>query len=304
MFSQELENLIEATLADGILEENEKAALVKRAQKEGVDLDELEIYIKSIMQKREQNRQITLDKETRAHEKLREGNVCPHCHTVIPPLTKICPNCHQAVNSNETSGDKEMYTLIDQISAATVKVKSSASTEAFKTAKAECEVLLKKANMFYGDNQKVQMLVFDLQNEISTAETKLRSEQRSKTIGNILKNKWLWIVTVTAILLLCTLVSNSISNNYYSDIYKITQEQSSLAASYGLVSLYNSEDLPEKNVKQEDLNKYDELSREKEEYRNSRDSWTMYSAIFSFLLAVDIIGVIVYSILLAKKHFG
>lgn len=53
MFSKELENLIQATLEDGVLEENEKAALVKRAQREGVDLDELEIYINSLLQRRQ-----------------------------------------------------------------------------------------------------------------------------------------------------------------------------------------------------------------------------------------------------------
>ena len=52
MFSKELENLIQATLEDGVLEEYEKAALVKRAQNEGVDLTELEIYIQSILQRR------------------------------------------------------------------------------------------------------------------------------------------------------------------------------------------------------------------------------------------------------------
>ena len=38
MFSKELENLIQATLEDGVLEEYEKTALVKRAQAEGVDV--------------------------------------------------------------------------------------------------------------------------------------------------------------------------------------------------------------------------------------------------------------------------
>ena len=41
MFSKELEELIEATLQDGILEEHEKQALVKRALLEGVDIAEL-----------------------------------------------------------------------------------------------------------------------------------------------------------------------------------------------------------------------------------------------------------------------
>ena len=52
MFSPELEALIQATLADGVLTENEKLALVRRAEKEGVDLAELEIYIDSLIQKR------------------------------------------------------------------------------------------------------------------------------------------------------------------------------------------------------------------------------------------------------------
>lgn len=55
MFSKELENLIQATLEDGILEPYEKEALVKRAKAEGVDLTELEIYINSILQKRKRN---------------------------------------------------------------------------------------------------------------------------------------------------------------------------------------------------------------------------------------------------------
>ena len=56
MFSKGLEDLIKATLEDGILEDYEKEALIKRAQKEGVDLTELEIYINSLLQKRKRER--------------------------------------------------------------------------------------------------------------------------------------------------------------------------------------------------------------------------------------------------------
>ena len=50
MFSKELEELIEATLQDGILEEHEKQALLKRALLEGVDIAELVISINSKLQ--------------------------------------------------------------------------------------------------------------------------------------------------------------------------------------------------------------------------------------------------------------
>lgn len=193
MFSKELESLIEAALADGILEDHEKAALVKRAKKEGVDLDELEIYIQSIMQKRQQNQKVEIGRETYAHEKLRKGNVCPHCDTPIPPMTKICPNCGRAINSNETTGDHELFELVDHISAASVRVKSATDMDSFKLAKAECESLLRKADIFYGDNKKVQMLVFDLKEEIKKAEQKLSSEAKMNTIKGFFTNPWLYV---------------------------------------------------------------------------------------------------------------
>ena len=182
MFSKELENLIEATLADGILEDHEKAALVKRAQKEGVDLDELEIYIQSIMQKRVQNQKIQMEKETALHEKERRGNVCPHCSTPIPPMTKLCPNCGQAVNSNETSGDKELFKLIDDINDALVEVKSAQDKENFVRSKAVCESLLRKANLFYGNNQKIQMLKFELEEEMAKASKKFKTPLGSRIL--------------------------------------------------------------------------------------------------------------------------
>lgn len=70
MFSKELENLIQATLEDGVLEDYEKAALVKRAQAEGVDLTELEIYINSILQKRQ--RELDNERNAQIQKKVQE----------------------------------------------------------------------------------------------------------------------------------------------------------------------------------------------------------------------------------------
>ncbi|MDO4956336.1 MAG: zinc ribbon domain-containing protein [Bacteroidales bacterium] len=175
MYSLELENLIEASLADGVLDENEKIALIKRAQKEGVDLAELEIYINSILQKRIQNEKIQRNEKIAAHERERKGNVCPHCTTPIPPMTKICPNCGQVVNSNETSGDRELFELIDKISIAIVEVKSATDSESFNRAKAVSESLIKKADIFYGENKKVQMLKQDMLEELTVAQKKYRN---------------------------------------------------------------------------------------------------------------------------------
>ena len=93
MFSKELENLIQATLEDGILEDNEKAALVKRAEREGVDLAELEIYINSLLQKRQRElneKKNVLDEKYEKEKKEAFGRKCPNCGAQVPPLTLKC----------------------------------------------------------------------------------------------------------------------------------------------------------------------------------------------------------------------
>lgn len=131
MFSERLERLIEAALEDGQLTQQEIDAIKKRAEAEGEDLNEVEIYIQSLMQKRQQKAQKEAadaareemvarkkaqeaqDKADEENEKARRGNVCPHCGTPIPPLTKICPECGKAVSGNETAGDKNIEKTMD-----------------------------------------------------------------------------------------------------------------------------------------------------------------------------------------------
>lgn len=114
MFSKGLEDLIQATLEDGILEDYEKAALVKRAQAEGVDLTELEIYINSILQKRKKEHDKVEDTkmEKIEQEKNKALRKCPNCGKSIPVMAIVCPACgyelsnQKAVSSVQTLADK------------------------------------------------------------------------------------------------------------------------------------------------------------------------------------------------------
>ena len=47
MFSKELEDLINYSLLDGEIGKKEKKVIYKKAEEEGVDFDELEIYLNS-----------------------------------------------------------------------------------------------------------------------------------------------------------------------------------------------------------------------------------------------------------------
>ena len=110
MFSERLENLIRAALQDGVLTDQEKASIVKRAQIEGEDIDEVEIYIQSLMQKRQQEiNQKSKEannvqaKEAQYQEKERAKTLrkCPKCGEYVPHLTNICPACGFIIDKSD-----------------------------------------------------------------------------------------------------------------------------------------------------------------------------------------------------------
>ena len=59
MYNEELETLIDAALADGVLTEKEKQILFKKAQAMGVDLDEFEMVLEARLFEVKQGEQIT-----------------------------------------------------------------------------------------------------------------------------------------------------------------------------------------------------------------------------------------------------
>lgn len=137
MFSKELENLIQATLEDGQLTDFEKNALVKRARAEGVDLDELEIYITSLQQKhaRERNEQNEeMDRLYRQKKAEAYGRVCPDCGKQLPPLALTCECGYEftvakANSSIEKLLDKLSSVELTDIEGYTVRQSSSPEKE-------------------------------------------------------------------------------------------------------------------------------------------------------------------------------
>lgn len=112
MFSKELENLIQATLEDGVLEKYEEEALIKRAQAEGVDITELKIYINSILQKRQKERKEALDakiEEIEQKKKENLGRICPKCGRPVPPMTLTCANCGFEISEQKHISSVQLF---------------------------------------------------------------------------------------------------------------------------------------------------------------------------------------------------
>ena len=136
MFSKELENLINATLEDGVLEEYEKAALVKRAQAEGVDLTELEIYINSILQRRKRERTKAEEARQEIIDKKKEeayGRVCPNCGKQVNSMTLKCDCGYEFTNNAVRSSVQILADKIEKITNEASKIRNEDDREGKKT---------------------------------------------------------------------------------------------------------------------------------------------------------------------------
>ena len=136
MFSKELENLINATLEDGVLEEYEKAALVKRAQAEGVDLTELEIYINSILQRRKRERTKAEEARQEIIDKKKEeayGRVCPNCGKQVNSMTLKCDCGYEFTNTAVRSSVQILADKIEKITNEASRIRDEEDREKKKT---------------------------------------------------------------------------------------------------------------------------------------------------------------------------
>lgn len=77
-FSKELEEIIEAALADGMITDKERAVLHRKAQQEGVDPDEVDVVIDGRLAKMKREVDWLKPEPPRS---IKRGNVekCPHC---------------------------------------------------------------------------------------------------------------------------------------------------------------------------------------------------------------------------------
>ena len=95
MFSKELEEFIEAALADGVLTDKERAVLYKRAQAEGVDSDELDVIVEGRLAKMKKQEDWLRPIPPDNLANLKYGNVikCPNCGAEVLGGSAVCTEC-------------------------------------------------------------------------------------------------------------------------------------------------------------------------------------------------------------------
>lgn len=96
MYSKELEEIIDAALADGEITDKERAVLHKRAIAEGVDPDELDVVIEgrlAKMQKIEKDWLRPMPPQQTKSDKHGEVRKCPQCGAVVEAGSVRCGEC-------------------------------------------------------------------------------------------------------------------------------------------------------------------------------------------------------------------
>lgn len=93
MYDERIEQLIKAALADGVLTEKEKQVLFKRAQEQGIDLDEFEMVLDARLVELQRAEKEKAAKSAPMSNKLGDVRKCPRCGGVIGSFVMICPDC-------------------------------------------------------------------------------------------------------------------------------------------------------------------------------------------------------------------
>lgn len=155
-FSKELEAIIEAALADGVITEKERAVLHKKALLEGVDPDEVDVVIDG----RLQQIQKSIDD---AKQKVRK---CPSCGEIIPAMTAVCPSCGQVIDASNAD-NKALAVYMDKLEASLVKLKENGASKYNNKVKAELESMIRQGRAMYGENKKINYLISEVEASIA-----------------------------------------------------------------------------------------------------------------------------------------
>lgn len=179
-YPKELTDLLEQYLTDGVMTAKERGVLLRKAEAMNVDKDEFDLYIDAEIQK--------IDQKADAIKRQSKGKVCPFCEASIPMLADKCPECGGNITPSAT---KELEEIIEKLEDALVNFKSGNDIE---KSKAEVERYVRKAKLYYENNNKVKKLLEEVESEKLKADSLAKKNARKKVIFNILTyNKGLTI---------------------------------------------------------------------------------------------------------------
>ncbi len=117
MYNEQIENLINLALADGLLTEKEKQILFKKAEAAGIDLDEFEMVLDAKLFEKQQTINAT-PKNTAAPQSDKFGDVkkCPACGAIITSYSARCNDCgHEFANVKANATIHKLFMMLNDV---------------------------------------------------------------------------------------------------------------------------------------------------------------------------------------------
>ena len=206
LIPEELNELIQEYLTDGVLTDKERQVILRKAEGMGLDRDEIDLYLDAQVQK--------IDQATDVAVRRQKGKTCPYCGAPIPQLADKCPECGQYITPEASDDLKE---IIDNLEDALVDFKSGKD---FAKSKANVERYVRKAEMYFSNNPKIKPLLAKVEEEMALAEKKAQAMARNESIKTILSSRWTWFGIEVFVFFLIFLYSVNFlrtNENFYYD---------------------------------------------------------------------------------------
>lgn len=175
LIPEELNELIQEYLTDGVLTDKERQVILRKAEGMGLDRDEIDLYLDAQVQK--------IDQAADAAVRRQKGKTCPYCGGSIPQLTDKCPHCGESITAEAS---KELEEILNNLEEALIDLKSGKD---ISKSKAIVERYTRKANLYFSSNPKIQKLLEKIEFETKDAEKKAISQARKKTLLTLLTKK-------------------------------------------------------------------------------------------------------------------
>ena len=134
MYNEKIEGLIKAALTDGILTEKEKQILFKKAQEQGIDLDEFEMVLDARLVELKKLEKDKTDRSAPKSTKFGDIRKCPVCGALVPAHAVSCVECGYEFSNVETEFSSTMlYDKLLEAERAKYKLPDPGLFEAFGT---------------------------------------------------------------------------------------------------------------------------------------------------------------------------
>lgn len=182
LIPEELNALIQQYLTDGVLTDKERQVILNKAEKLGLDRDEIDLYLDAEVQK--------IDQQTDATVRKQKGKTCPYCGGPVPQLADKCPHCDQFISAEAS---EELQEIFDNLEEALVDMKDGKD---ISHSKATVERYVRKAKMYYGSNPKIKSLLSDVKEELLEYENMKKEELDAKKEKAKADNKVLIIIVI------------------------------------------------------------------------------------------------------------